>query len=103
VVGGDAIHVDGLLGDAAKEVASSDDDADLAAEGVDGGDLRGYFVDEYGVDTKASASSQGFSGELEKDSFVHVRFKYRMGFEEDGRVYLTVWAEKRISPLRCSR
>ena len=31
VIGGDAVHVDGLLGYSAEEVASSDDDADLNA------------------------------------------------------------------------
>jgi hypothetical protein len=78
VIGGDPVHVDGLLGDTAEEVASSDDDADFAAKSMHGGDLCGYLMDKDGVDTKASASGQGFSGELEEDSFVHVRFKYRM-------------------------
>ena len=31
----------------------------------------GYFVDEDGVDAEAAAGGQGFSGELEEDSFVH--------------------------------
>ncbi len=79
VVGGDAVHVDGLLGDAAEEVATADDDADLAAEGVDGGDLGGDFVDEDGVDAEAGARGEGFSGELEEDSFVHVRSQVSHG------------------------
>jgi len=79
VVGGDAVHVDGLLGDSAEEVATSDDDADLAAEGVNGGDFGGYFVDEDSVDAEALAGGQGFSRDLEEDSFVHVRSKYRTG------------------------
>jgi len=79
VVGGDAVHVDGLLGYAAEEVASSDDDAYLAAKGVDGGDFGGDFMDEDGVDAEALAGGQGFSRDLEEDSFVHVRTKYRMG------------------------
>jgi hypothetical protein len=74
MVGGDAVHVDGLLGDAAEEVASSDDDADLAAKGVNGGYLGGYFVNEDGINTEAAACSQGFSRDLEEDSFVHVSF-----------------------------
>ena len=78
VVGGDAVHVDGLLGDSAEEVSAADDDADLAAEGVDGGDFGGYFVDEDGVDAEAFTSGQGFAGDFEEDSFVHVRTKYRM-------------------------
>ena len=79
VIGGDAVHVDGLLGDAAEEISSSDDDAYLAAEGVNCSDFSGDFVDEDGVDTKAFTSGQGFARDLEKDSFVHVRTKYRMG------------------------
>jgi hypothetical protein len=61
VVGGDAVHIDGLLGDSAKEVTSSDDDSDLAAEGVNGCEFFGYFVDEYGVDSEASACGQSFA------------------------------------------
>ena len=61
MVGGDAVHVDGLLGDTAEEIASSDDDADLAAEGVDGGDFCCNFVDEDGIDAETFACGQGFS------------------------------------------
>ena len=61
VVGGDAVHVDGLLGDATEEVASADDDAYLAAESVNGGDLGSYFVDEDGVDAKTFACGQSFA------------------------------------------
>jgi hypothetical protein len=96
VICSDAVHVDGLLGDAAEEVSASDDDADLAAEGVDGGDLRGYFMDEDGVDTEAAAGGQGFTGELEEDSFVHVRVKYRMGFGGHGMVTKEMWRDGRI-------
>jgi hypothetical protein len=79
VVGGNPVHVDRLLGDSAKEVASADDDADLAAERVDGGDFCGNFMDEDSIDAEALARGQGFSRDLEEDSFVHVRTKYRMG------------------------
>jgi hypothetical protein len=61
VVGGHAVHVDSLLGDAAEKVTSSDDDSYLAAESVDGGDFGGDFVDEDGVDAETLACSQGFS------------------------------------------
>lgn len=61
VVGGDTIHVDGLLGDSAEEVASANDDADLAAEGVNGGDFGGYFVDKDGVNAEAFACGQSLS------------------------------------------
>ena len=47
------------------------------AERVDGGDLGGYFVNEDGIDAETRACCEGFSGELEEDSFVHVRTKYR--------------------------
>jgi hypothetical protein len=79
VVGGDTIHIDGLLGYATEEVSATDDDADLTAECMNGCDLFGYFVYEYGVNAEAAACGKGFSGELEEDSLVHVRFKYRMG------------------------
>jgi len=79
VVGSDTVHVDGLLGDATEEVTTADDDADLATEGVYGGDFGSDFVDEDGVDAEAFARGQGFAGDLEEDSFVHVRTKYRMG------------------------
>jgi hypothetical protein len=61
VIGGDAIHIDGLLGNAAKEISSTDDDSDLTAECVNGGEFFGYFVDENGVDSKASACGQSFA------------------------------------------
>jgi hypothetical protein len=64
--------VDGLLGDAAKEVAAADDNADLAAGKSGLGDLVGYCIDENGVDTEATAGGQGFSGKLEEDALVHV-------------------------------
>jgi hypothetical protein len=79
VVGGDAIHVDGLLSYATEEVASANDNANLAAEGVDSSNLRCDFMDEDGIDAEAFACGQGFSRDLEEDSFVHVRTKYRMG------------------------
>jgi hypothetical protein len=61
VIGGNAIHVDGLLGDSAEEVSSTDDDGYLAAKGVNGCELFGYFMDENGVDSEASACSQSFA------------------------------------------
>ena len=78
VVGRDAVHVDGLLRDATKEVAAADDDADLAAERVNGGNLSSHFVNKDGVDAETAACGQCFARDLEEDSFVHVRFKYRM-------------------------
>jgi hypothetical protein len=61
VVGGDTVHVDRLLRDSAEEVPSSDDDSDLAAEGMNGGELFSYFVNENGIDTEAPACGQSFA------------------------------------------
>jgi hypothetical protein len=61
VVGGDSIHVDCLLGDATEEIASANDDANLAAQRVNLGYLFGYFVNEYSVDAKTLTCSQGFA------------------------------------------
>jgi len=72
MVGSNAIHIDSLLGYATEEVASSDDDTNLTSERVDCSDLGGYFVDEDRIDAETSARSQGFAGEFEEDSFVHV-------------------------------
>ena len=43
------IHVDGLLSNAAEEVSSSDDDGNLTAEGVNGSDFGGNFVNRAAV------------------------------------------------------
>jgi hypothetical protein len=77
VVGCDAVHVDGLLGDSAEEVSAADDDSNLAPESVDGCDLGGHSLNEYGVNAETCACGKGFSGEFEEDSFVHVKTKYR--------------------------
>jgi hypothetical protein len=61
VIGCDAIHIDRLLGYAAKEVAPSNHNSHLAAERMYGCDLFGYFVDKDGIDTKAPAGCQSFS------------------------------------------
>jgi hypothetical protein len=61
VVGRDPIHIDGLLGDAAKEVAPAHNDADLAAQGMHGGNLCGYFVDKDGIDAETAACGQCFA------------------------------------------
>jgi hypothetical protein len=56
--------MDRLFGDAAKEVATADDNADLATGAGGLGDLVGDCADEQGVDTKTTAGGQGFSGKL---------------------------------------
>ena len=45
VIGGDAVHVLGLLGDAAKEIAAADDDRDLHAQFVNVGQFGRDLVD----------------------------------------------------------
>jgi len=71
MVGGDAVHVDGLLGDAAEEVAAADDDGDLATGTGDLGNLIGDRADEDGIDAEAAARGQGFSRELEEYTLIH--------------------------------
>ncbi len=55
------------------------------AEGVDGGDFGGDFVDEDGVDAEAGAGGQRFAGDFEEDSLVHVRISIAWGVEGAGR------------------
>jgi len=61
VFGCAAIHVDSLLGDSAKEISSAYDDSDLAAKCVNSREFFGYFVDENGVNSEASARGQSFT------------------------------------------
>jgi hypothetical protein len=61
VVGGDAVHIDCLLGDATEEVSATNDDAYLAAKGVNCGYFGGYFVDEDGVNAKTLTCGQSFA------------------------------------------
>src|SRR6185312_10752024 len=70
MVRGNTVHVDGLFGDAAKEVAATDD-ANLAPGGRDFGNFHGNFVDEDGIDAETPARGQCFSGKLEEDTLVH--------------------------------
>lgn len=61
MIGGYAVHIDGLLRDAAKEVPAADDDGDLAAQGVNRGNLLGDLVDKHRVDTETASGCQGFA------------------------------------------
>ena len=56
VISGDAVHLLGLLGDAAKKIAAADHDGDLDTETVDFGELGGDLVDPLVVDTKTLSS-----------------------------------------------
>jgi len=71
VVCRDAVHVDGLLGDAAKEIASANDDSDLATGTGHFGNFVGDCADEDSINTETSACGQGFSGQLKKNALVH--------------------------------
>ena len=65
MIGGDAVHVDGLLRNAAEEVATADDDADLAAGTRDLCNLLGNRVDKDRINAESAACCQSFSRELE--------------------------------------
>src|SRR5690349_7986821 len=68
VVGGDAVHLSGLLGDAAEKISTADDDGNLYAERVDILDLGGNFVNADGIDTETLVRGQGFAGQLQKNA-----------------------------------
>ena len=61
VVGGDAVHVAGLLGDAAKEVAATDDDGNLDTRLADLGDLHADLVNGVDIDSEAASGGEGFA------------------------------------------
>jgi hypothetical protein len=73
MVGGNTVHVDRLLRNAAKEIAASDNNPNLAAKRMYPCYLLSNLVDKNGVNAETSACGQGFAGELKQDSFVHVR------------------------------
>ena len=77
VIGGDAVHLLGLFGDAAKEVAAADYDGDLDPGPVDLTDFSRDFVHPLVVDSKALPGGQCLAGELQQNAFVdgsvHVR------------------------------
>ena len=69
VIGGNAVHVLGLIGHAAKEIAAAHHDRELHSQLVHIGQLRRDFVDARRIHTKALIGSQGFSGNLEQNAF----------------------------------
>ena len=70
VVGGDAVHGLGLLGDTAEEVAAANDDGDLDAECMHFADLGRDLVYAHIVHAKALAGSQRLTRKLQQNSFV---------------------------------
>ena len=69
VVGGDAVHVFGLVGNAAEEIAAAHDDGDLDTEAVHIGQFGGDFVNAGGVDAEALVGGQSFAGNFQQDAF----------------------------------
>ena len=78
MISSDTIHIDGLLRHTAKKIAAANNNTNLAAQRMRIRNFLSNFVDEHCINAEAAACSQGLSGDLQKDSFVHVRSKYRM-------------------------
>src|SRR5262245_11455881 len=70
MIGGDAVHVFRLHGDAAEEVAAAADDRDLAAELVDFFDLVRDLADAHRIDAETLLPCERLAGELQQDAFV---------------------------------
>ena len=71
VIGGDAVHLLGLLGHAAEEVSAAHHDGDLDAQAVHIGELGRDLVHALIVDTKALAGGQSLAGNFQKNAFVN--------------------------------
>src|SRR5262249_21134793 len=69
MVGGDAVHLLGLLRDATKEVPPADDDGGLHPECMHVGQFASNLMDAGCVNAKATLGSKGFTGELEQNTF----------------------------------
>ena len=69
MVGGDAVHVFGLRGDATEKIAPADNDRDLDAEGVDIGQLGRDFMDARRFHAEALVCCQRFAGEFQQNAF----------------------------------
>jgi hypothetical protein len=61
VVGCDAIHVDGLLGDPAEKIPATDDDRDLTATLGKFDDLFCDTAYKNGIDPESASRGQGFA------------------------------------------
>src|SRR3954453_7668037 len=77
VIGGNAVHGAGLLGDAPKEIAAANHNGDLHAEGFHVRQFGGYFVNAEGIYAKALVGCQGFPGQLEQDA-LEDRLRHRV-------------------------
>ncbi len=64
MIGGDAVHVLSLVGDAAKKIASTDDDCKLDAQLVNVGKFGRDFMNAFGVDAEALIGGEGLAGDF---------------------------------------
>ncbi len=69
VIGGNAIHVLGLLGNPAKEIAATHNDRHLDAESVYIGKFSRDFMNASGVDAEALSGGKGLAGDFQQDAF----------------------------------
>ena len=76
MVGGDAIHVAGLIGQATEEVAAADHHGDLRAQGVDILQFGGNLVNAVGIHSEALTGGEGFAGKLKQDAMEDRSHKY---------------------------
>src|SRR6202047_191259 len=68
VVGGDAIHVLGLLGNATEKIAATYDNRHLDTETVYIGEFSRDFMNASGVDAEALSGGKGFAGDFQQDA-----------------------------------
>jgi hypothetical protein len=64
VIGGDAIHVLGLVGNPAKKIAAAYDDGHLDVKSVDIGKFSRDFMNAFVVDAKPLIGGKGFAGDF---------------------------------------
>ncbi len=64
MIGGDAIHVLGLLGNPAKEIATAHNDCHLDAESIYIGKFSRDFMNASGVDAETLSGGKGFAGDF---------------------------------------
>src|SRR5262249_22103188 len=68
VIGGDAVHIAGLLGYSPKEIPASHHQSDLHPQPMNLADLAGDGVDSMGLHSKAFVAGQGLAGKFEADA-----------------------------------
>jgi hypothetical protein len=68
VIGGDAIHVLGLVGDSTKKIAPAYNNRHLNAKTVYVGKLGCDFMNAFGIDAEALIGGKGFAGDFQQDA-----------------------------------